>query len=537
MKKYTFKFLTILLLIGGIVVSCSKDKGNYDYTTLDPTTIDVTGLATTYSVVRFTDYLDINPVITYKGQVVNTTNPQFPELSFSWDMYPSIANVANKTTAERYALGNSLKLHRQMTEPEGSWEVLLTTTNTNTGVKTFAKFIVNITPSLAEGWMVLYERNGTSDVGIIVNNEIARAAATEKLMLDVYAVSNGAPLQGTPTAILHSKSNNAAFSPALLNTLYVQTNKDMVNVGLTTFQKVGGLAYGIFFSAPAVVSLSYVASTEARKDFIINNNKVYRADYTIIGAGDKFFGDALSGTYGTLAPWMPSSVSASFDAIVYDQTNKKFLKIANRGSDLVPIPIPQNLAVAGFDINNVGLTFVMADAGWNNWEYMVMKDDANKYFLLSANFKETEKIGTPAVDNGAFGKAKYDMSACPEVTSINSVTAGTLGEIFYYSANNHLYQYKYKLGTTDQLWTANAGETITKIMLQKYNTNTNRALGPVFDPKNYCKILYVATYNESTKVGSVYQMEVNPSNGAIIAGTQKSYTGFGKIKDMGWKIR
>ncbi len=53
--------------------------------------------------------------------------------------------------------------------------------------------------------------------------------------------------------------------------------------------------------------------------------------------------------------------------------------------------------------------------------------------------------------------------------------------------------------------------------------------------ENFCKILYVATYNEGTKIGSVYQMEVNVTNGAIVPGTEKKYTGFGKVKAMAWK--
>ena len=156
-----------------------------------------------------------------------------------------------------------------------------------------------------------------------------------------------------------------------------------------------------------------------------------------------------------------------------------------------------------------------------------MKDNAGKHYLLTANFREGE--------TELIGKGKYDMSNCPEITAINSVTAGVFGEIFYYSANNHVYQFKYTPGTTDLLWTAPANEVVTKIALQKY-TSTNRAQGVLYDPKNFCKILYVATYNETTKIGTVYQMEVNVTGGAIISGTEKKYTGFGKVKSMGWKL-
>lgn len=516
-NRYTFRFIFLLLLSVGMISSCSKDKGNYDYQILDQVAIDVTGIPASFSMLRF-DYLDIKPVVTYKGQVVNAANPQFPELAFSWEMYPT---QAFREVNEKHTLSKNLNLHYQLTEKEITWEVLFTVTNTNTGVKAFAKFNSTITPALSEGWMVLYEKNGNSDVGLITNNEISKAATSEKLFLDLYAASNGAALPGLPGSIMYTKSG----FPTLVS-LYIQTSKDIANVNTSTFQKLATSDKGIFWTVPATITPSLINATETRKDILINNNKLHMIDYTVIAPGDRAFGDAMGGSYGKLAAWMPYSLAAAFDAIVYDQTAKKFLKVITRGSEVVPIATAQS-ANAAFDVNNVGLEFVMGDMGWNNWEHMVMKNDAGKYYLLTANFKEGE--------TALIGKGKYDMSTCPEISAVNSVTAGVFGEIFYYGANNHLYQFKYTPGLTDLLWTAPANEQVTNIALQKY-MNTNRASGVLYDPKNFCKILYVATYNEGTKVGSVYQMEVNVTNGAIIPGTEKKYTGFGKVKAMAWKL-
>jgi hypothetical protein len=516
MKTYSFKFLTALILSLGMVVSCSKDKGNYDYKILDPVAVNVTGIAPAYSMLRF-EYLDIKPVVTYKGEVVNPDKPQFPELNFTWEMYPA---QVNKDVIDRHEIGKTLQLHHQMTEQELSWEVLFTVTNTNTGVKTFTKFNAVITPALAEGWMVLYEKNGNTDIGLITNNEISKAATTEKLFLDIYSASNGKAIEGTPGSLIFSVANLGT-----LMRLYIQTSKDAVSVVPTTFQKIVSFDNDLFWTTPAVKAPTLVKATESRKEFMINNNKLHVINYVIIAPGSRAFGDALGGTYGTLAPWLATSTSPVFDAILYDQTNKKFMKVISNGSEVIPLATAQS-AMAPFDVNNVGLEFLMADNGWNNWEYFVMKDAANKYYMLSANFKEGE--------TALIGKGKYDMSNCPEIASINSITAGFYGEIFYYSAKNHLYQFKYTPGVTDLLWTAPEDEVITNIALQKHY-NTNRAAGVLLDPKNLCKILYVATYNNTTKIGTVYQMEVNVSSGAIIPGTEKKYTGFGKIKAMAWK--
>ena len=522
MKIYSFKLLTFVLLFASMLISCSKDKGNYDYKKLDPVAINVTNIAPTYALLRF-EYLDIKPVVTYKGEVVNPAKPQFPELSFSWEMYPAQAFAS---IVEKHTLANTLELHYQMIEKELNWEVLFTVTNTNTGVKTFAKFGAAITPVLAEGWMVLYEKNGNTDVGIIVNNEISKAATTEKVFLDLYANSNGASLDGTPVSIVYSKAN----FPTTVS-LYVVSSKDVANVATNTFQKIADANKGMFWTKPATIAPSFLATTEGRKDFLISNNKLHSVDYTIIAPGERAFGDALGGTYGKLAPWLSvSPAPAAFDVIIYDQTNKKFMKVARTGAEVIPFTTTQSVA-AKFDVNNVGLDFMFNDIGWNNWDYFIMKDNANanKYYMLSANFRGGEVA--------LIGQNKYDMSNCPEVASINSMTTGYLGEIFYYSATNHLYQYKYTPGVTDLMWTAPANEQITNIALQKY-INTNRGSGVLYDPKNLCKILYVATYNDATKVGTVYQLEVNPISGAIITapGTEKKYTGFGKIKSMAWKL-
>ncbi|MEJ2879797.1 PKD-like family lipoprotein [Pedobacter sp. GR22-6] len=516
------KILNFLVLLAGIAImaSCSKDKGNYDYKAVDAVVINLENVPSTYSVVRF-EGINIAPKITYKGEAVDLVNPQFPELKFTWEIYPT-----GREVVERHLLSESPILNVNLNQRELPWEILYTITNTNTGIKTFAKFALNITSILAEGWMVLYERNGNTDVGLITNNEIARSQVAEKLFLDIYSASNGGPMKGTPSSIAYSYANLAARK------IYVQSNQEMSMVNLSTFAKVFDFNQGLFWVKPGTISPLIFRSTEARKEWVINNNRVHMIDYTTIAQGDRAFSDPLGGTYGTLAPWMAVS-PAPLDGVFYDQTNKKFLKIIVRGSEVTPFTTNQTTAV--FDVNNVGMELLMGDIGWNNWDYTVMKDNAGKHWLLSANFKAGDVVDLTTGRGVPIGRGKYDMSTCPEIANVNSVTAGTLGEIFYYSANNHLYQFKYIQGTTAQLWTAPGGEVVTNISLQKYY-NTNRAAAAVYDPKNYCKILYIATYNETTKIGTVYQMGVNETSGAILAGTEKKYTGFGKIKAMSWKM-
>lgn len=499
----------------GLFGSCAKDRGNYDYLTLDSVAIDVSGLATSYSMLRF-DTLHLQPVVKYKGQVV-TGSEKSGELSFAWEMYPS---SVNPTVQEKFTFDSTIALHAVMDKREAVWVVLFTVINNKTGVKTFSKFSVAITPSLAEGWMVLYEKDGNTDVGLIVNNEVTKTnTVKEKVMLDIYSTSNGAPMAGAPGSIGYSLVNLTGA-----HKIYIQSTGDVVSVTPTTFQRIDDFS-SIFWTMPATKAPQMVKITERRKEFMLNNNKLHVIDYTILGNGRRAFEDALTGKYGTLAPWITTTTGAAFDAVLYDQTNKRFVKVVARGTEVVEFTTAQS-ATAAFDVKNVGLTFVTSDLGWNYWEHAVMKDDAGKYFLLTADFR-TGEIAT-------IGKGKYDMSACPEINDLVSISAGYYGEVFYYASPNSLYQFKYSARSTDKLWSAPANEKITNIALQKYY-NSNPALGAFYDPKNICKILYIATYDESTKTGHVYQMQVNQSSGAIVAGTEKKYSGFGKVKAMAWK--
>ncbi|AWK05816.1 hypothetical protein HYN56_16885 [Flavobacterium crocinum] len=514
-KANIFKLLSFLFLMI-IMVSCYDDKGNYEYQKLDEVTIDVSEMETSYSILRY-DTLTLQPKVIYKGTQVNPQNPQFKELSFSWEMYPA---QINRDIQERHDLATTLHLHKEITANELVWEVLFTVTNTNTGVKTFAKFPVAVTPSLAEGWMVLYEKDGNTDVGLITNNEISKTATNERVYYDLYANANGAPIPGKPGSLIYSLANLTGA-----HALYIQSSNDAVRVDPTTFRSTAVFNDKLFWTPPAVKTPEFVTATIARKEFLINNNQLHVVDYTIIAPGDRAFNDALAGSYGKLAPWMATATSAAFDAILYDQTNKRFVKVVSRGAEIIPIATAQ-AATAAFDVNNVGLELIDSDLGFSNFEHILMKDAVGSYFLLTANF-----IGG---ETTTIGRGKYNMSLCPEIASVNAITAGAYGEVFYYSSPNNLYQFKYTPGTTDRLWAPPAGESITTISLQKYY-NQNRATGVIYDPKNFCKILYIATYNESTKIGSVYQMGVNETNGAIITGTEKKYTGFGKIKAMAWK--
>jgi hypothetical protein len=507
------KYISIGLWSSLVLFSCYEDKGNYDYHQLDAVVIDTTGLGIqgSYSISRF-DTLSIKPKVYYNGELVNTENPQFPELAFSWTMYQQGYDYP---VYDGDTLSTRIEFEEQITQAEINWELLFTVLNTHTRVKEFMKFSVKVNASLSEGWMVLYERDGATDVGLIVSKEIAPNVLNERVLLDIYSASNAGALEGQPVNLVYSM-------PVQPYEVFVVSDRDVARVSPITFVATARFHDGLFWSTPPTARPSFFSAFSTRCELLLNDNKIHIVSYMTMGSNrtNAFLGDPCIGSYGTLAGWAATSISSSYEGVFYDQTNKRFVYIPSSGSEVTRFPAQHSLAA--FDCDNVGKTFVLADFGRNRYEYVVTKDEANHYYLLLANFTgDRDKVGV----------GEFLMDECPDIANISSVTAGYKGEIFYYAAGARVYLYDYRLtNTARSVWTAPAGETVTSITLQKYYYGEASNL-----PVNDCEIIYIATYNESTRNGTVYQLPVNPSNGEMDTSQQKAYTGFGKVKTMGWK--
>ena len=491
-----------------MMYACYEDKGNYDYLKLPETRIDVAGIQESYSISRF-DNLSIRPKVYYKGELVNADNPQFPELKFIWTAYQAGYDYP---VVDGDTLAKQINLNLDVSLSEITWTFLFTVYNATTDVKEFAKFSVKVNASLSEGWMVLYERDGTTDVGLIVNEAIAPAVQRDRAVLDIYSASN-TPMLGKPVAIQHAISGTPYE-------VFVVSDQDMSRVSPLTFQTTATYE-DLFWAAPTVRRLQFFSAFSTRRELLLNDNKIHIVSFMTMGSNrtSVFLSDPFLGSYGTLAPWAATSIASNYEGAFYDQTKKAFVFIASYGTEVTSFP-DQSTEMA-FDCNNVGKEFIMSDYGRNRYEYVVTKDNSNKYYLLLANF-----IG----DRDRIGVGQYPMDICPDISKLTAVAAGYKGEIFYYSTDNKVYQFDYMGNTVSDRWSAPAGETITAVVLQKfyYGELSNR-------PINDCEVIYIATYNESTKNGTVYQLWVDPSSGAIKKETEKSYTGFGKVKTMAWK--
>ncbi|RFS21770.1 hypothetical protein DVR12_14005 [Chitinophaga silvatica] len=132
------KYLLYISLI--LMVACSKDKGNYDYQTLND--VVITGIKSgqdndnIYNIVQGTKLI-INPDVTRKLN-------QDPDLSYTWEI--------GKDT-----VGTDKNLDVTINLPFGKNNGRYTVKDNKTGVRYFTDFIVNVTSPYGKGYFILAE--------------------------------------------------------------------------------------------------------------------------------------------------------------------------------------------------------------------------------------------------------------------------------------------------------------------------------------------------------------------------------------------
>ena len=115
------------------------------------------------------------------------------------------------------------------------------------------------------------------------------------------------------------------------------------------------------------------------------------------------------------------------------------------------------------------------------------------------------------------------------------MAASHVGSYIYYGAKNKLYRYAYDAkGSAKSLWTApNEGEEITCVRIMKYYHGTVYGYGMVPNSDN---LVHIATWNEETQEGHLYQYKINPASGDLYTEKCYDYAIPGKVKDMAWKF-
>lgn len=500
-SPYIFTLTFILFATGVFFTGCYKDKGNYDYTELPDFRIDTTQLRLQYLVLQFEE-LDIEPPLIYSG------DPSV--LSYNWKIYTRQGQTRPVTD-----ISSEKALRYTVSQTPGSYTIEYTVTNTVTGERAMERFELTVTNALSDGWMVLHEKGGVSDIDFLKTQELLPALQEDELIRDVYSsLNDGEKITSKAIQIVNSKMKRNATRTD--NMVYVLTEESITRLSGDDFTKVQSNA-GLFFLPPPVIKpqrYTVPAGTLAFYEVLINNGDLHEI---LTGYTDNNgqFSTRMSGDY-IASPYVPMNPPILTTAI-YDEKNGRFLSLGFVQTQLQPYreAVPGSL----FDLNTINKKLLYLEGGFNNYDYCVFADreggDA-RYLYVIAFSRAT--AGTAAI-------GLYNMSGAQDIAQAACYAIGNRGNVFYYAAGSTIYFYDYSGSNASRI--EHSFPSAEKITSMKLFKKTGHALNG--------KLLFVATFNETSGEGKLYQVPVNEVNGVVDAAGIKSFSGFGKIIDMNLK--
>lgn len=532
MKISSFKYSLAFLLAGAVVTACSDDKGNYDYTDLDTVEIKLGGEdadRTGFTIDRG-DNLVINPEIYYNGRRVMGESDA--PLDYLWTFYTVNTGLGVDYTVD--TLSRAMNLDATINRVGGSYKARLTVTNKETGIEAYFITDCQVEETLTAGWMLLYERAdmpGTSDVGLVVNGISKRNLVKEKEFWNLFSSSNGGkPLDGTPVYIYHQMFPMGTGVPRIATTrsFAVVNNADFTLLGSTEdffFEGAPESEFACFVPTvgkPVVNSMTEMLVTADGKCRVLVGD----------GNGMGKFSDPLrsiNSDGSEFAPW--SSQMCSFtmtQTVVYDQTLSMFCYTVNGSFELRYFPTQPADAVA-FDVNDLhGAKLLFGD--YNGFtpaggpDILLFADGDSRY-IAEANFHLSPML--------PIGKTWTDVSDAPGIRETTAFAVNGLGRYAYYGTGNKVYTLTYDNDRATLAWEApSADEVVTCIATHKYYAGM---IATSMMP-NINNAVHIATWNETTGEGKLYEMYINPASGMVMPGRETyEYTVPGKVKSMNWK--
>lgn len=539
MRKRILPYLLAITLPLWVLSSCYDDKGNYKYHALEQVAIDTTGtgMMSEYAIMRF-DELQLTPNIYYEGQRV-TDNSNAP-LDYVWTIFSATSGTGASAVID--TIGTERNLSAVISRTGGNYYVQLTVTNRHDGIKQFFRVPVSVSEVFDGGWMVFYERAdqpGYADLALIYNEWTKLNVNYNRLYTNLYETTNGELLQGQPVRCL-----DIAVSLASGNN-YVGLCTDYTLVGVSENGIEKALDFADFFHEPPATMRptwygqhgSGVMSGQS-SEVLLNDNQIYTNTYSFSatqGRTTKFGVAKFASGIGELAPWnaeIPNTLN--YGIVVYDRTNHRFRYAAYNSARLEEFGVQD--PSAAFDVNNTGMDFVMADWGRGTsfgaalqpYDYLIMSKGSERY-LAVANFS------TSAPSDNNIGVGLYPMNTlCPDIDKATSMSASHVGSFIYYTAGDKVYNFAYDSNQpATTAWTAPEGEEVTCVRIMKYYHGTIYAYGMVPMSDN---LVHIATWNETTREGHVYEYLINPASGILDTDECYDYAIPGKVKDMAWKF-
>lgn len=308
MKKNIKQINAIWLIV--LTAACVPDRGNYDYSELEPIRIEPASLQSNY-VIKQLDYLDATAKA---SQPSGDSNLEYTWtlLQNSWDSDPVMGEVIHEV------IGNTKDLHVKMTFPPGKYKLSLRVSDQTNDVSEFASASLTIQSFAPQGWMILHGDKDSCDVSILTDARINPEWPAEALQHKMFSETNGKQVPGEAAQIrylnhLHNvyvfTHGEGGFRTSGNDLMVLNPYNDMFMEKLTPSQTKFN-AYGIFSYNELIINdgqLYYVSQAEPARYFRFNAPCYGQDYYAAPFIATQFY--EFGGYYG----------------IIYDQKHKRFL--------------------------------------------------------------------------------------------------------------------------------------------------------------------------------------------------------------------
>lgn len=473
--------LLCCISLGIAMAGCYKDKGNYDY--IDINEVSITSDSSAIVVLQ-QDTLRINVQL-------KQSMPDAAGLTYEWVFY-----AANGTPLERRQLGTGKNLTAMISEKPGNYNLDYFVTDKKTGVSFQKRFSISVESAFGEGWMVLEENGGTTDIGLVTRGK--------KIFKNIYSTSNKGqklPAGARDISIIQYRGQE----------IYILSPADMVQVDYVDFTKIKRFDQ-FFYDAPAPKPEGNYLLGGSDK-VMYNNGLVYTAStvlpppYTfglpLIGAGE--------GPY-YMEPYPIYSVSEG--KFFYDRISQRFFRAGPYDIELSPCP-QFDPAADAYNMNNIGKKLLYAEHNVTDMHNLLFKNNNNDslfIYVLDAG------IPNPAV-------AKYDVTGLPGLLGADHYRMSKTLTYLYYSNGNKVYKLDILAQTSTLLYTFPAGTQVADMKMY-FNWKD-------FDDADNDRLIGIAT-NEAGH-GKLYYFPLAVT-GNFEGNTYRTvFDGFGKINGIAYK--
>jgi hypothetical protein len=485
MKRVQISLILVAIVL--LVISCYKDKGNYDISPVHEVEIGGPSYNLNNYSLQQQDTLKIDPVYSFIG---DTTG-----LVFKWYLMRQGVKTGDSTIR---LIGTEQQLAYKVQSPIGAYTVQLSIEDPKNSLVKSRIYGLNVRLKAAQGFLVLNTKpDQTQDIDVILDN------TKPEVYYEVFSTNNTFPLKdATKLTMIQSMSN-------IYGLLYVF----LQNGGYTlrpSFDLLQDAPYWFYDQPAKVAPTAIYQDAFGNNNYLINNGKIHstRANnapllFTYQASGDYIAGKSLlMGTY----------------AFIYDQKNHRFVRY-NKAAGAV-FPITKNNEDL-FNVDSIGNkdcflfdhtmqpSAAPSPANFSQLKPIAYCKDRDTKKVYVYKFGFFRSLAT-------YAESVKEVSVASFVNASAYVNASN-NPLTYYAHENKIYVYDFNNDVSREVYSFSE----SGISIDQLKTNGSQ--------------LMAAVNHKSTNTGEVYFFKINAAGNISDNNYFSKYGGFGKIVDVEYK--